>query len=84
MQNYAFIVEGRVWFILCPSFRGFYMHEHLLRRRYGLFCSFCSRDGKYIAVALLDSTVKVFFEDSLKFSLSLYGHRLPVRVTVVV
>lgn len=29
-------------------------------------------------VALLDSTVKVFHDDSLKFFLSLYGHKLPV------
>eukprot|EP00891_Asterochloris_glomerata_P007696 jgi/Astpho2/7696/e_gw1.00115.7.1_t len=35
-------------------------------------------NGKLIAVALLDSTVKVFFTDSLKFFLSLYGHKLPV------
>lgn len=31
-----------------------------------------------VAVALLDCTVKVFFDDSLKFFLSLYGHKLPV------
>ncbi len=31
-----------------------------------------------VCAALLDSTVKVFFDDSLKFFLSLYGHRLPV------
>ncbi|KAI9909542.1 hypothetical protein PsorP6_014803 [Peronosclerospora sorghi] len=31
-----------------------------------------------VAVALLDCTVKVFHEDSLKFYLSLYGHKLPV------
>ena len=31
-----------------------------------------------LAVALLDSTVKLFFNDTLKFSLSLYGHKLPV------
>lgn len=37
-----------------------------------------SPDGKFIAVALLDSTVKVFYMDSLKFFLSLYGHKLPV------
>ncbi|PSS04617.1 WD repeat-containing protein [Actinidia chinensis var. chinensis] len=37
-----------------------------------------SPDAKYIAVALLDCTVKVFFMDSLKFFLSLYGHKLPV------
>lgn len=37
-----------------------------------------SPDGKYLAVSLLDSTVKIFFQDSLKFFLSLYGHKLPV------
>lgn len=37
-----------------------------------------SPDAKYIAVALLDCTVKVFFVDTLKFFLSLYGHKLPV------
>lgn len=31
-----------------------------------------------VAVALLDCTVKVFFDDSLKFFISLYGHKLPV------
>ncbi len=34
--------------------------------------------GRLLAVALLDCTVKVFFLDSLKFFLSLYGHKLPV------
>ncbi|KAJ4466490.1 WD-repeat-containing protein [Lentinula aciculospora] len=37
-----------------------------------------SPDNKFLAVALLDSTVKVFYRDSLKFFLSLYGHKLPV------
>ncbi|XP_048225762.1 WD repeat-containing protein 3 isoform X2 [Ricinus communis] len=37
-----------------------------------------SPDAKYIAVALLDCTVKVFYADTLKFFLSLYGHKLPV------
>uniref|UniRef100_A0A0E0K8V9 Uncharacterized protein n=1 Tax=Oryza punctata TaxID=4537 RepID=A0A0E0K8V9_ORYPU len=37
-----------------------------------------SPTGKHIAVALLDGTVKVFIMDSLKFFLSLYGHKLPV------
>ncbi|KAJ0970245.1 hypothetical protein J5N97_023122 [Dioscorea zingiberensis] len=37
-----------------------------------------SPDGKYVAVALLDNTIKVFFMDTLKFALSLYGHKLPV------
>lgn len=42
-----------------------------------LFAKF-SPDGKFLALALLDSTVKIFFSDSLKFFLSLYGHKLPV------
>ena len=33
---------------------------------------------RLIFVASLDSTIKVFFNDSLKFFLSLYGHKLPV------
>lgn len=37
-----------------------------------------SPDGKYLAAALMDNTVKVFFYDTLKFYLSLYGHKLPV------
>ena len=36
-----------------------------------------SPDGKLLSVSLLDNTLKVFFVDSLKFFLSLYGHRLP-------
>lgn len=37
-----------------------------------------SPNGKLLAVALLDSTVKVFYQDSLKFFLSLYGHKVCV------
>ncbi|KAJ2694670.1 beta transducin, partial [Coemansia spiralis] len=37
-----------------------------------------SPDGRLLAVALLDTTVKVFYADTLKFFLSLYGHKLPV------
>ncbi|GMM35856.1 snoRNA-binding rRNA-processing protein [Saccharomycopsis crataegensis] len=37
-----------------------------------------SRDNKYLAVSLLDNTVKVFHFATLKFYLSLYGHKLPV------
>ncbi|RKF55174.1 putative WD repeat-containing protein C3D6.12 [Erysiphe neolycopersici] len=37
-----------------------------------------SPDARLIAIALLDSTVKVFFVDSLKIFLNLYGHKLPV------
>ncbi|EGG23400.1 WD40 repeat-containing protein [Cavenderia fasciculata] len=37
-----------------------------------------SKDGRFLAVALLDNTVKLFYADTLKFHLSLYGHKLPV------
>ncbi|KAM0283627.1 hypothetical protein ACHAQH_002405 [Verticillium albo-atrum] len=37
-----------------------------------------SPDAKLLAISLLDSTVKVFFVDSLKLYLNLYGHKLPV------
>ncbi|KAG8746400.1 hypothetical protein FRC10_005111 [Ceratobasidium sp. 414] len=47
------------------------MSEDVLSVRY-------SPNSKLLAVALLDSTVKVFFQDTLKFFLSLYGHKLPV------
>ncbi|KAI9828771.1 MAG: hypothetical protein M1832_001876 [Thelocarpon impressellum] len=37
-----------------------------------------SPDARLLALALLDNTVKVFFVDSLKLFLNLYGHKLPV------
>ena len=37
-----------------------------------------SPNNKFLAVALLDSTVKVFYQDSLGFFLSLYGHKVCV------
>ena len=43
-----------------------------------VLCVCHSPNGRWIAVGLLDSTIKVFFEDTLKFYLSLYGHKLPV------
>ncbi|PWN27864.1 WD40 repeat-like protein [Jaminaea rosea] len=43
-----------------------------------LYARFSPQDGKLLALSLLDNTVKVFFTDSLKFFLSLYGHKLPV------
>ena len=37
-----------------------------------------SPDSRLLALSLLDNTVKVFFIDSLKLFLNLYGHKLPV------
>ncbi|XP_056415962.1 WD repeat-containing protein 3 [Hyla sarda] len=43
-----------------------------------VLCVRFSPDGRLLAVSLLDCTVKIFFVDTLKFFLSLYGHKLPV------
>ena len=43
-----------------------------------VLCVRHSPDGRYIACGLLDSTIKIFHSDTLKFFLSLYGHKLPV------
>ena len=43
-----------------------------------IHCVKFSPDGKYYAVSLLDSTIKVFFSDSDKLFLNMYGHKLPV------
>lgn len=48
------------------------MSDDILSIRY-------SPNGKLLAVALLDSTVKVFYQDTLKFFLSLYGHKVKFR-----
>ncbi|XP_078088813.1 WD repeat-containing protein 3 [Mustelus asterias] len=37
-----------------------------------------SPNQRLLAVSLLDCTIKVFYTDTLKFFLSLYGHKLPV------
>ncbi|KYQ90125.1 WD40 repeat-containing protein [Tieghemostelium lacteum] len=37
-----------------------------------------SSNFKVLAISLLDNTVKIFYADTLKFHLSLYGHKLPV------
>ncbi|CAD6192009.1 unnamed protein product [Caenorhabditis auriculariae] len=37
-----------------------------------------SPDGKFLVVGLLNNTASVYFVDTLKFFISLYGHSLPV------
>lgn len=40
-----------------------------------------SPDGRFLAVALLDMTVKIFFVDTLKLFIQLYGHRVCLTVS---
>lgn len=44
----------------------------------GILCVKISNNMKLIAVSLLDSTVRVHFVDTLKYFLTLYGHKFPV------
>ena len=53
-------------------------HERTLSVDEGVICTKVSPNSKFIAVAMLDSCVKIYFCDSHKFFLSLYGHKLPV------
>jgi WD40 repeat protein len=53
-------------------------HTRTLKLSDDVLCVKVSPDEKLLACALLDQTVQVFFMDSLKFFLSLYGHKLPV------
>ncbi len=54
------------------------VHTRTLKLTDQVLCVRHSPNGKYIAVGLLDCTIKVFYEDSMKFFLSMYGHKLPV------
>lgn len=54
------------------------LHQNTLKLEETVLCIKISPNSKFIAVALLDSTVKIFFLDTFKFYLSLYGHKLPV------
>lgn len=53
-------------------------HSKTLQLEEDVLCVRFSPDQRLIAVSLLDSTVKIFFVDTLKFFLSLYGHKFPV------
>mmetsp|Transcript_32735 Transcript_32735/g.72312 ORF Transcript_32735/g.72312 Transcript_32735/m.72312 type:complete len:987 (-) Transcript_32735:326-3286(-) len=53
-------------------------HTRTLKMADDVLCVRVSPDSRLLAVSLLDATIKVFYLDSLKFFLSLYGHKLPV------
>ncbi|KAI8582054.1 hypothetical protein K450DRAFT_228806 [Umbelopsis ramanniana AG] len=53
-------------------------HMRTLKMSDEVLCVKYSPDQNLVAVSLLDTTVKVFYHDTLKFFLSLYGHKLPV------
>lgn len=54
------------------------LHKNTLKLEETVQCVGVSKNGKFLAVGLLDATVKLFFMDTLKFYLALYGHKLSV------
>lgn len=54
------------------------LHSRTLKLEESVLAVRISPNSRFIAVALLDSTVKIFFLDTFKFFVSLYGHKLPV------
>ena len=53
-------------------------HEKTFEADEGVICTKMSPNSKFVAASLLDSTVKIYFADTFKFFLSLYGHKFPV------
>lgn len=53
------------------------LHKSTLTLDESVLCVRLSPNNKFTVVSLLDSTVKIFFSDSFKFYLSLYGHAMP-------
>lgn len=64
--------------VLTHSKRLTFVHTRTLKMTDEITAVVFSPDQRLLAVSLLDTTVKVFFADSLKFFLSLFGHKLPV------
>ncbi|KAJ9500683.1 beta transducin [Exophiala xenobiotica] len=54
------------------------VHSRTLKVANDILSVCFSPDERLLAVSTLDNTVKVFFVDSLKLFLTLYGHKLPV------
>jgi U3 small nucleolar RNA-associated protein 12 len=54
------------------------VQSRILKVNDDVLCVQFSPDSRLLAVSTLDNTVKVFFVDSLKLFLNLYGHKLPV------
>jgi U3 small nucleolar RNA-associated protein 12 len=53
-------------------------HKRSLKMPDDVLCVAIDNNGKYIAIGMIDTSLKIFFADTLKFYLSLYGHKLPV------
>lgn len=72
--------EVRFWSLSTPPSTASLQltHTRTLRMTDDVLCVRYSPDARLIALSLLDCTIKVFYEDTVAFFLSLYGHKLPV------
>jgi U3 small nucleolar RNA-associated protein 12 len=57
-------------------------HMRTLKMSDEVLCVKYSPDQNLVAVSLLDTTVKVFYHDTLKFFLSLYGHKVKYSINL--
>ncbi|CEG77505.1 hypothetical protein RMATCC62417_12245 [Rhizopus microsporus] len=55
-----------------------FIHMRTLKMPDEVLCLQYNPNQNLITVSLLDSTTKMFYHDTLKFFLSLYGHKFPV------
>ncbi|XP_043500051.1 WD repeat-containing protein 3 [Polistes fuscatus] len=53
-------------------------HARTLKLEDCILCVRISQNNQFLAVSLLDLTVKIFFLDTFRFFISLYGHSQPV------
>ncbi|KAL8806679.1 MAG: hypothetical protein Q9182_001207 [Xanthomendoza sp. 2 TL-2023] len=72
------VVEGEIQGTRRTSPRFKLVHTRTLKVSDDILSLRFSPDSRLVALSLLDNTVKVFFVDSLKLFLNLYGHKLPV------
>ncbi|EAX93915.1 WD repeat protein, putative [Trichomonas vaginalis G3] len=70
--------EIKFWNIGFKNEQPVLLHKRTLKLPDECYSICYSPDSKYIACALLDSTVRVFEVETLSFHLSLYGSHLPV------
>ena len=54
------------------------VRERSIEVREDIFALAWSANGKWVAVGMLDATCALYFEDSLKFNINFYGHKLPI------
>jgi U3 small nucleolar RNA-associated protein 12 len=57
--------------IRLKMFEVFTLRDEILSTRF-------SPNGRFLCASLLDSTIQVFYSDTKKLNLNLYGHKLPV------